>query len=159
MYITVKLVKPNGENPLLVKPEDTFNPGILNLNLKNIGWIEDTGEKIDFYKLNSDEEDVIDYSRDLFKIHYRFKNVLKEKYFYFAIDNSEVSKYLAKHNFYKLERFYINIDNILFIEEEYKLSVTKDKNKVKLFFYLSDGMVLQILTTKSRWENWKHIRL
>ena len=128
----------HSQTPIKFLEVKTESKGILNLNLNNIGFI-----KID------KEEDNVTY----LSIIYRIKASLKEKTFKLFLPRNDVSKYLAKYNFYKLEKYYLNTNNILFFETDYS------DNKINLKCYFSDGQVLTLHTEKGRWESWKQTRL
>jgi len=127
------------QTPVKFLEAKTDDKSILNINLSNIGFI-----KIE------EEEDNVTY----LSITYRIKASLKEKVFKLFLPRNDVSKYLAKYNFYKLEKYYLNTNNILFFETKN----IKDNN-LELFCYFSDGQVLKLITEKGRWESWKQTRL
>jgi len=126
------------QTPIKFLEAKTEDKGILNLNLNNIGFI----------KINKEEDNVTYLS-----LTYRIKASLKEKIFKLFLPRNDVSKYLAKYNFYKLEKYYLNVNNILFFETE------QSDNKVDITCYFSDGQVLNLTTEKGRWESWKQTRL
>ena len=104
--------------------------------------------KVPFLKVIEEKSDEITLS-----VMYRKKASIKEYPFKLKIKENEVPTFFQKYNTFKLENYFININQVIFVESE------NQKGKSKIVFYFSDGQHLEIITYIPRWEAWKTNRL
>ena len=134
MIITVKKIIENET----VKNDFKVSKDLLTINLKNIGFIK-------FLK----SEDDLNY----LEIQYRRRATFKNIKFIMKHSEADLISFFKNNNFFRLEKYFINISQIAFIDEY------RHEDEIKLTFYFVDGQELIIDTKFSRWENWKALRL
>jgi len=119
----------------------------IHINLKNIG----------FFKL--DKSDKSDKSEEglILQIKYRKKATEKIIKIKSPHDKEGFRKFIFKYNFYLLEEYFININSIDFVDEE-NIDET-DSSSIKIHFYFKDGQDITVKTKKTRWEDWRKLRL
>jgi len=134
MIITVKKLIENETS----KNNFMISKNLLTLNLKNLGFIK-------FLK----SEDDLNYLEIQYKKRATFKNIK----FIMKHSEADLISFFKNNNFFRLEKYFINISQIAFVDED------RHEDEIKLTFYFIDGQELIIKTKFSRWENWKALRL
>ena len=111
----------------------------IHINLDNIGY----------FKIKEEQENGL-----IFEITYRKKATEKLIEIRSSHNKEGFRKFISQYKFFLLENYFINTKSIDFVDEEFV-----DLSTIKLHFYFKDGQFLIIKTTRSRWENWRKIRL
>jgi len=123
-------------------------------DFSNLGSLQkpNTGNIINFDKINFLEKDP--KKEGILYIHYKLKASIRKKEIKIFEDN--IQAYLYKKGFIALQGYYINPQQIIFLEEEY---IKGPKNKVKIFMYFSDGIFLDFEVSENVWSSWKKNRI
>jgi hypothetical protein len=112
---------------------------LIHINLNNVG----------FFKINEESENGL-----ILEVTYRKKATEKLIEFKTAQNKENFRKFLANYKFYLLEKYFINVRAIDFVDEEFV-----DLSTIKLNFYFKDGQYITFKTQRARWENWRKLRL
>jgi hypothetical protein len=131
MIITTKKITKDSKEYVISKD-------LLTINLNNVGFIE----------LLKTEDDI-----NYLELQYRKRATFKTLKFILKHTESNLVSFFKNNNFYRLEKYFININNIVFIDEN------RNNDKIELVIYFNDGQEIIINTIYSRWENWKTLRL
>lgn len=68
---------------------------------------------------------------------------------------NDSANFFAKYNFFNLEGYFINPDNLTFIQEDY----INNGQTMSLVLYFKDSMNLELEVPTNRWKVWKDTRL
>jgi len=119
------------------------------IKLKNINF---EPKKINFLERVEDKEGNITYY-----IHYRRKASIQKIEVPLNTDYLQggESKFFKDHDFARLQNYWINIKNIVFVEETVIPKKHSSDRDIKLLFYFPDGLYIEITTPESRWRIWK----
>ena len=110
----------------------------VSMNTENVGYIE-----------SKDNEFYLNYKKkaSIQKIKIELTDEIK----------AEPGKFFSKYGFFNLNGFYINPQNITFIQEEYIQE--RETSYTKLILYFKDSMNLELELPTNRWKVWKDTRL
>jgi len=112
--------------------------GNVTINTENIGYIE----------LKEEE----------FYVVYKHKASIKRVKLDMHQELKDTSvKFFSQYNFYNINGYYINPNNITFMEEN--AVVTSKSSLVEVSMYFKDGMYLELSIVQGRWRVWKDTRL
>ncbi len=111
----------------------------IHINLNNIG----------FLKINNENDDSL-----ILSLNYRKKATEKSIEFKTSHNKESFRKFISKYKFFLLEKYFINVTSIDFVDEE-----NINSKEIKLHFYFKDGQNIMIKTERTRWDNWRNLRL
>jgi len=113
--------------------------GLIHINLDNIGY----------FKIEEESDKGM-----ILAIVYRKKATEKLIEIKTSHDKEGFRKFLFPHKIFLLEKYFINVKSIDFVDEEFI-----DNKHIKLHFYFKDGQNITIKTTRARWNDWSNLRL
>ena len=110
----------------------------VSMNTENVGYIESKNDKffLNYKKKASIQKVELEVTEEV---------------------RAKAITFFAGYNFFNLEGYFINPDNITFIHEE--LVREESERFIKITMYFKDSMNLELKVATNRWKVWKANRL
>ncbi len=110
----------------------------ISMNTENVGYIE-----------NKDNELYLNYKKkaSIQKVKMELTEEIKK----------DLNRFFAKYGFFNLEGYFINPNNITFIQETTEND--NGTNYTNLIMYFKDSMNLEFKVPTNRWKVWKDNRM